>query len=47
LNDTDIFIIVDPDTPDETTNPQYLADDEIKALEQWVRDGGRGRRAKK
>lgn len=41
LKDTDVFIIVDPDTPDESTNPQYIEDDELAALERWVRAGGR------
>jgi unsaturated rhamnogalacturonyl hydrolase len=36
-----VFIIVDPDTPAETDNPQYIMPDEIAAIEQWVRSGGR------
>jgi unsaturated rhamnogalacturonyl hydrolase len=36
-----VFIIVDPDTPAETDNPQYIMPDEIAAMEQWVRGGGR------
>jgi unsaturated rhamnogalacturonyl hydrolase len=36
-----VFIIVDPDTPAETDNPQYIMPDEIAAMEQWVRSGGR------
>jgi unsaturated rhamnogalacturonyl hydrolase len=36
-----IFIIVDPDTPAETADPQYIMPDEIAAMEQWVRGGGR------
>ncbi len=36
-----VFIIADPDTPAETDHPQYIMPDEIAAIEQWVRDGGR------
>jgi len=35
-----VFIIVDPDTPAETDDPQYIMPDEIVAIEQWVRSGG-------
>jgi unsaturated rhamnogalacturonyl hydrolase len=35
-----VFIIVDPDTPAETDDPQYIMPDEIAAIEQWVRGGG-------
>ena len=35
------FIIVDPDTPAETADPQYIMPDEIDAIEEWVRAGGR------
>ena len=36
-----VFIIVDPDTPAETADPQYIMPDEIAAIEEWVRAGGR------
>jgi unsaturated rhamnogalacturonyl hydrolase len=36
-----VFIIVDPDTPAETADPQYIMPDEIAAIEDWVRAGGR------
>ncbi len=36
-----IFIIVDPDTPAETADPQYIMPEEIAVLEEWVRAGGR------
>ncbi len=36
-----VFIIVDPDTPAETADPQYIMPDEIAAIEAWVRAGGR------
>jgi unsaturated rhamnogalacturonyl hydrolase len=36
-----LLIIVDPDTPDETADPKYIGDDEIDAIDAWVKDGGR------
>ncbi len=36
-----VFLIVDPDTPAETADPQYIMPDEIDALDAWVRGGGR------
>ena len=36
-----VFIIVDPDTPSETVDPQYIMPGEIAAIEEWVRAGGR------
>jgi unsaturated rhamnogalacturonyl hydrolase len=36
-----VFIIVDPDTPQETAEPQYITPEEIAAIEEWVRSGGR------
>jgi unsaturated rhamnogalacturonyl hydrolase len=36
-----VLIIVDPDTPAETADPQYIMPDEIAAIEGWVRSGGR------
>jgi unsaturated rhamnogalacturonyl hydrolase len=41
LDGVRLLIIVDPDTPDETTNPKYIEDAEIDALESWVKSGGR------
>ena len=41
LSGIDCFIIADPDTPSETTDPKYLEKDEIDAIEKWVRAGGR------
>src|SRR5580698_2280709 len=37
LKGVSVFIIVDPDTPAETADPQYIMPDEIAAIEQWVR----------
>jgi unsaturated rhamnogalacturonyl hydrolase len=36
-----VFVIVDPDTPAETTDPQYIVPEEIAVIEEWVRAGGR------
>ncbi len=36
-----MLIIVDPDTPAETADPQYISAEEITAVESWVRAGGR------
>jgi unsaturated rhamnogalacturonyl hydrolase len=36
-----MLIIVDPDTPEETEDPKYIENDEIDALTQWVKAGGR------
>jgi unsaturated rhamnogalacturonyl hydrolase len=41
LNGVSVFIIVDPDTPAESRAPQYIETDEIRAIEAWVRGGGR------
>lgn len=40
LDKTSIYIIVDPDTPEETRHPHYITEPEIKALVSWVRSGG-------
>ncbi|HAP35559.1 MAG TPA: hypothetical protein DCQ28_06295, partial [Bacteroidetes bacterium] len=34
------YIIVDPDTPKETAQPNYLQPIEIDAIERWVKNGG-------
>jgi len=36
-----LLIIVDPDTPDETSDPKYIEGAEIETLVQWVNNGGR------
>jgi unsaturated rhamnogalacturonyl hydrolase len=41
LEGVDCLIIVDPDTPTEAKNPQYLSDAENAAVENWVKAGGR------
>jgi unsaturated rhamnogalacturonyl hydrolase len=40
LAEAQVFIIVDPDTPAETDNPQYLVGSEIQAIDEWVQRGG-------
>jgi unsaturated rhamnogalacturonyl hydrolase len=40
LNDIDIYIIVDPDTPKETENPNYIDDNARAAIKDWVEEGG-------
>lgn len=35
------LVIVDPDTPAESKDPKYIQADEIGAIKDWVRDGGR------
>ncbi len=34
------YIIVDPDTPKETENPNYMNAADADVIEQWVKDGG-------
>jgi unsaturated rhamnogalacturonyl hydrolase len=41
LDGVRLLIIVDPDTPDETTDPKYIEDGEIDTIVKWVGDGGR------
>jgi len=36
----DVYVIVDPDTPAETTKPHYVQDPEIDAIVEWVKAGG-------
>ena len=35
-----LYIIVDPDTTTESTNPNYIMPDDVKAISKWVKDGG-------
>jgi hypothetical protein len=35
------LIIVDPDIPTESPDPKYIGEDEIRAIRDWVRGGGR------
>jgi hypothetical protein len=40
LKSTGVYIIVDPDTEKETGQPNYIESDHIKAITNWVKDGG-------
>jgi hypothetical protein len=40
LMSLDIYIIVDPDTTTETPRPNLIMPGEIKAIEEWVKNGG-------
>lgn len=40
LKGTDIYIIVDPDTPQESEHPNYIEANHIKAITEWVKAGG-------
>jgi unsaturated rhamnogalacturonyl hydrolase len=40
LKGTDIYIIVDPDTPQESEHPNYIEAPHIKAIVDWVKGGG-------
>ncbi len=40
LGNTDIYIIVDPDTTSENPAPNYIGDDDIKVIAGWVKNGG-------
>ena len=40
LKGADIYIIVDPDTPQETEKPNYVEAKDVKAIADWVKAGG-------
>ncbi len=40
LKGSDIYIIVDPDTPTETEKPNYVEAKDVKAISDWVKAGG-------
>jgi unsaturated rhamnogalacturonyl hydrolase len=40
LKNTDIYIIVDPDTPAETEKPNFIEPRHVKAITDWVKSGG-------
>ncbi len=40
LNHCSVYIIVDPDTPDETEKPNYMSEDAINVIVPWVERGG-------
>jgi unsaturated rhamnogalacturonyl hydrolase len=40
LNSASIYIIVDPDTKKETTNPNFIQPENIAVIKDWVNSGG-------
>lgn len=40
LSGADVYIIVDPDTPKETANPNYIDPTHVKYIADWVKKGG-------
>ncbi len=40
LKGADVYIIVDPDTPQETEKPNYVEPAHVKAIADWVKSGG-------
>ncbi|AFN75579.1 glycosyl hydrolase family 88 [Melioribacter roseus P3M-2] len=40
LADSDVYIIVDPDTEKETEKPNYIGSKDVKNINEWVRNGG-------
>lgn len=40
LAGVNVYIIVDPDTISENPKPNYIGTDDIKAISEWVKDGG-------
>ena len=40
LRKFDIYLIVDPDTPEETAKPNYIEPESVKDITAWVKKGG-------
>ncbi len=40
LKTLDVYIIVDPDTTTESKSPNYIMNDDIKAIKKWIKNGG-------
>jgi hypothetical protein len=40
LKNSNIYIIVDPDTKKESPNPNYIEEKDINEIEKWVKGGG-------
>ncbi|MFM1913397.1 MAG: hypothetical protein RIR51_1235 [Bacteroidota bacterium] len=40
LKDADVYIIVDPDSPRETENPNYINQEDAKEIKKWIENGG-------
>ncbi len=40
LRHASVYIVVDPDTPQETARPRYIGKNDARTIEKWVRGGG-------
>jgi len=40
LKPADVYIIVDPDTPKETANPNFVEANDVRVIAEWVKGGG-------
>lgn len=40
LRKANIYIVVDPDTPKENPNPDYIRQDDVEVISKWVKKGG-------
>ena len=40
LSRVSMYIIVDPDTPAETERPNFVSDESVEVISQWVKSGG-------
>lgn len=40
LENADVYIVVDPDTPKETASPEYISDTAAAIISRWVERGG-------
>ena len=40
LKNVDVYIVVDPDTPKETAQPNYIERPHVEAINNWVKQGG-------
>ncbi|MEO8415784.1 MAG: glycoside hydrolase family 88 protein [Ginsengibacter sp.] len=40
LKNADMYIIVDPDTEKESEHPNYIGDNDVNTIYNWVKDGG-------
>lgn len=40
LKNANVYIIVDPDTKKESENPNFISGNDVKIIQEWVKDGG-------
>jgi hypothetical protein len=40
LKQADVYIIVDPDTKKESSDPKYIMPKDVKVISEWVKNGG-------